>query len=487
MKKIHKIITVVSLAVSGVLAFYMFWQRFTLLHLGLQYDELYSMATAFPGFSWGYIWREMLLKDVNLPLFNFILYGWNHIFPLTADYMHLLSALVSAATIPLGWFLAPKRWDLTQRFIFTALMAGSFALVQFAGIIRAYSFAVLAVSALTLQALSILDVLSAHKNPSAKRWSAFFFTGLCAAYLHYFSSALFFITALIVFIYACYLKTGRKTVFLGTAVVFACWLPWVYHTVRLMSAPGSSWWYTTPPVQASFEIAQFLFGSNLILGGLIVLIVVAGTSILFTYKKTLLFRTDLILPLGQTLILLGVITLVSHKYNLWMDRYFLAALPSFLLLLSYALFHLQERHRILIILLPLLLTGWVGEHWEFVHNARQEPTGLKNALAYLTQTEKRHTILVDTAKTGYPPAALNLMYTFYAPKDYPLTIIPLTEQNRELAFTGEKLPVLIPVCSVQHLIFTETTYGLEEAQEPLIFAPDICVLSAKEGKIIQDD
>ena len=101
MKKIQKIITVVSLAVSGVLAFYMFWQRFTLLHLGLLYDELYSMATAFPGFSWGYIWREMLLKDVNLPLFNFILYGWNHIFPLTADYMHLLSALVSAATIPL--------------------------------------------------------------------------------------------------------------------------------------------------------------------------------------------------------------------------------------------------------------------------------------------------------------------------------------------------------------------------------------------------
>ena len=172
MKKIQKIITVVSLAVSGVLAFYMFWQRFTLLHLGLLYDELYSMATAFPGFSWGYIWREMLLKDVNLPLFNFILY---HIFPLTADYMHLLSALVSAATIPLVWFLAPKRWNLTQRFIFTALMSGSFALVQFAGIIRAYSFAVLAVSALTLQALSILDVLSAHKNPSAKRWSAFFF------------------------------------------------------------------------------------------------------------------------------------------------------------------------------------------------------------------------------------------------------------------------------------------------------------------------
>ena len=51
MKKIHKIITVVSLAVSGVLASYMFCQRFALLHLGLLYDELYSMATAFPGFS----------------------------------------------------------------------------------------------------------------------------------------------------------------------------------------------------------------------------------------------------------------------------------------------------------------------------------------------------------------------------------------------------------------------------------------------------
>ena len=487
MKKLYSIITAVSLAVSGVLGVYMFCQRFALLHLGLLYDELYSMATAFPEFSWAYIWREMLLKDVNLPLYNFILYGWNHLFPLTPFYMRLLSALVSAATVPLVWFLAPRRWSPIQRFIFTALMAGSFALVQFAGVIRAYSFAVLAVSAFTLQALSLLDLLSTRKKPSTKRWAAFFFTGLFAAYLHYFSSALFFITALLIFFYACYFKTGRKTVFWGTAAVFACWLPWVYHTVMLMAAPGSSWWYATPPLQASFEIAQFLFGSDRLLGGLVILTVLAGTSILFAYKKTLLLRTDFILPLGQNLILLGVVAAVSHKYNLWLDRYFLAAMPSFLLLLAYALFHLQARHKILIVLLPLLLMGWIGEHWEFVHNAKQEPTGLKNALTHLTQVEKRHTLLVDTAKTGYPTAALQVMYTFYAPKNYALELIPLTLQNRELAFTGEKLPVLIPVCSVQHLIFTETTYGLEEAQEPLIFAPDICILSAKPGRIIEND
>ena len=487
MKKFYSIITAVSLAASAALALYMFCQRFALLHLGLQYDELYSMATAFPGFSWSYIWREMLLKDVNLPLFNFILYGWNHIFPLTPFCMHLLSALASAATLPLVWFLAPKRWSRTQTFIFTALMAGSFALVQFAGIIRAYSFAMLATAAINLQALSILDLLSARKIPSAKRWTAFFVTGLFAAYLHYFSSALFFITALIVFLYACYFKTGRKTVFWGTAAVFACWLPWVYHTVTLMAAPGSSWWYITPPLQASWEIAQFLFGSQFVLGGLTVLAVLAGTSILFTYKKTLLLRTDILLPLGQTFLLLGVVALVSHKYNLWLDRYFLAAMPSFLLLLAYAIFHLQARHKVFILVLPLLLTAWTSEHWTFVHQVNQEPTGLKKALTYLTQVEKRHAFLADTAQTGYPIAAQHAMYAFYAPKNYALKMIPLSIQTREQAFTGEKLPVLIPVCSVHHLIFTETTYGLEEAKDPLIFSPDICILSAKPGRIIKND
>lgn len=85
----------------------MLGQRFAHLSSGLAYDELYSLATAWPGLKLSYIWHEILLKDVNLPLYNILLYGWNHLFPAEPFYMRLFNTLASLATVPTAYFWPP--------------------------------------------------------------------------------------------------------------------------------------------------------------------------------------------------------------------------------------------------------------------------------------------------------------------------------------------------------------------------------------------
>ena len=158
-KKFTNIIFYISVIASAVLAFYLFLQRFANLSAGFSYDELYSLATALPSLPLSRIWNEFLIKDVNLPLYNILLYGWNHVFPLEPFYMRLFNTLASAAAVPLVWFLAPKSWPQYPRFTLTALTAGSFLLIAFGVNIRAYSFALLAAFAFTLLALRIIDAV----------------------------------------------------------------------------------------------------------------------------------------------------------------------------------------------------------------------------------------------------------------------------------------------------------------------------------------
>lgn len=477
MKKFSSVLTAVCVSISAVLAVYMFWQRLAHLSSGLAYDELYSLATSWPGLKLSYIWHEILLKDVNLPLYNILLYGWNHLFPAEPFYMRLFNTLASLATVPTAYFLAPAAWPKLKKFMLTALTACSFILVAFGLYIRAYSFAVWAGMAFTLLALGIIDALARQKNPSAKTWAAFFIIGLLGSYLHYFCSGLFFITALVVFLYACYYKIGRATAFWGTAAVFAAWFPWVINTYLIMSAPAGTWWYVVPWARATWDILQFLFGSPALVGGILVLLILSAVSLVHTQKKRLLLNASIILPVVQIGLLLAVVAVVSLKYNLWLDRYFLSFMPPILVLIAGCLYHLYERHRLLIVLFPLLAAAWTAHFWNLDYLLTAEYTGLKDAFSFISQNWPNQPVYVDTAKTGYPDKALQVMLQYYAP-GHQMTLIPLSKENAPQAAQTPKPPVLMPLCTQYHLMQFSFDYNLEEDREPYLFGKDVCVFTA---------
>lgn len=476
----YRILTAVCVFVSVVLAFYMISQRFAHLTNGFQYDELYSAITANPFLPFSFIWKEILLQDVNLPLFNILLYGWNHVVPYNHIWMHVFSALLGTIAVFCAWFCAPKTWPLLKRCIYFTLIAGSFILVAYGAIIRSYSLFVLMTVIFTLLALRIIDAFTRHEKPTCLLWLGFFTAGLLGAYSHFFCSGVFFITALVVFLYACYYKIGRAWAFWGTAVVFAVWMAWVVQTFFFLKSTGGSWWFDTPTMKASLDIFVFLFG-NLDMWYLTLLIVILGAvSLLGTYKLKVFNDPSLLLPLVQIVLLCTVIAVVSLKFNLWLDRYFLALMPAILLLLTVFFYHLYERHKVLLVLWPILLFVWVAHIWTFDYLIAPEYIGVHDAVNYLINELKVEKVVASMEGTGYPAAAIKPMFSYYVPKDKKLEIIKLTKETAPLAVGKNRLPVLMPLCSQIHLINMSLDYGIEEEDKPLLFGrPDVCVLWVK--------
>ena len=176
-------------------------------------------------------------------------------------------------------------------------------------------------------------------------------------------------------------------------------------------------------------------------------------------------------------LLLAVVAVVSLKYNLWLDRYFLSFMPPILVLIAGCLYHLYERHRLLIVLFPLLAAAWTAHFWNLDYLLTAEFTGLKDAFSFISQNWPNQPVYVDTAKTGYPDKALQVMLQYYAP-GHQMTLIPLSKENAPQAAQTPKPPVLMPLCTQYHLMQFSFDYNLEEDREPYLFGKDVCVFTA---------
>ena len=461
----------------------MFISRFLHLTNGLQYDELYSVATSMPSLGWSTIWKEMLLCDINLPLFNILLFGWNHLIEPSNVSVHLFSAIFGALAVIAAWLLAPKEWPKLKTFIFVMLMAGNFMLVAYGTNVRAYSLSVLLSVSFTLLALRFIGHFERKEKIAVSAWLTFFALGLLGSYSHYFCAAAFFSAAFILFLYACYYRRGRAWSFWGTAVVFALWIPWPLFAIRLMGGamPGAegagTWWYQTPFMLSTWEIITFLFGSGVVICGIIAAVVLMIVSLYGTYGKKLLKMPEFILPPAQLFLLGIVLVVVGMRFNLWMDRYFLPFLPAMLLWLACGLYHLYMRHKLLLVLLPVLLFAWIHIYWNMGYVWTKEYTGLASAFSYLNGPNGPAEVLVDNTNVGYSDKATEVMLSYYVPKDSKLKVMLMTKDNIYKALDNRpKTPILMMLCSQIHWLNTTVDYNMEEDSMPMVFGTDTCIL-----------
>ena len=475
--RIYRMLTILSVCLASIGALYMLGRRLTDLHMGFLYDEMYTLATAHPGHPFPFLWREMLLKDVNPPLYNVLLYGWNHLAQPSVVWVRLFSLLAGLLTLAVSFWGAPKDWPPLKKFTLLALTATSNALAISSFYVRSYAWAILTVFIFTLVALRLARQLAGGQFPAKKLWAVFFISGLAGSYLHFFAAGLFFITALILFGYACRYRTARKTVFWGTAATFALWTPWLAVTYHIMAAPTGMWWYATPWARASWEILQYLLGAPAVIAWILMLGILAVVSLVHTYRSRLFAQVDFALPLGQLLLLLGVVAVISLKYNLWMDRYFTLALPCILILLTELIYHLYQRHHLFVVLVPLLALAWAWQYIPQQFAYIREYEGLKNAFSFVTRELKADTVVVDMDKTGYSEAAFRTMLAYFVPAGATLRLERLTPQTAARAAQTPKLPVLIPLCTQMHMMETSLTHNIEEDQPPFIFDNDVCVMT----------
>lgn len=485
MKQLNRLLLVISVGICAVISGYMFLTRFAHLHNGFQYDELYSIATASPTVPWKVIWHDMLLTDVNLPLFNVLFYGWNHLFPIIPLYAHLFSALIGALAVIAAALLVPPGWPKLKRFFLVVLMACSFILVMYGSNVRSYSLSVLCATCFSLLALRLVACFEQDKNPSAGLWTAFFISGLLGSYSHYFCSALFFITALVVFLYACYYRRGRACSFWGTAAIFAIWLLWAGRVIWNMQggsagpSHAATWWYDTPFMLAIWKAFLFLFGYPPIQLGILFFIIIGGVSLIFQFHGRLLKQVDIMLPLAQIVLLCAVLSVVGMRFNLWMDRYFLPLLPGIFILLASVLYHLQQRHRIFILCLPALCISWMLVYWQSEYTRQAEYTGWPEAFAYLTGPHGSSKVLIKPTR-DYAKAALRVMLQYYVPKGATLEPIWLTKETAPLSWQeNPRVPILVVLCSQVHLMHVMGEAKVEPAEKPIVFGGDTCIFLGK--------
>ena len=113
--RIHRLLVLVTVALTSLAVLYMLWRRLTDLHMGFLYDEMYTLATANPENSLSFIWREILLKDINPPLYNLMLYAWNHLAQPSGWWMRVFSLLAGIATLLISCLGTPADWPRLKK------------------------------------------------------------------------------------------------------------------------------------------------------------------------------------------------------------------------------------------------------------------------------------------------------------------------------------------------------------------------------------
>lgn len=447
--------------------------RFSFLSEPPIYDEIYSISSANPFISFHTAWQGILLQDVNLPLYNLLLRAWAAVVPFTLPWMRVLSAFFSLAVVPAAWFGAPSYWPKLKKTIFCLLLAGSSTLTISGNLLRAYPIGVFTLTLTLLFALRIVHNLVTSASISRTTWAVFFISGFITAYLHYFGAALFFITALGIFIYTLFYKKYRLLVFICTGIAFFAWFPWVVRTYHIMGNFTGQWWYQTTVWFSSWKILEFLFGAPSLAAGLFCVFIVGIVSFLFSEKKTTANTLDIIFPLLQLITLVLVVQTLSHWYNLWLDRYFIFCLPSIFILVTALLYHLYQRHRLLIILLPLLLSSWLLLLFNRFWPTMQDITGLQQTMEYVSQKPHVKQVLFAYDYLFYPAPAQTFVAHYFVPPEGQIQLIPLTQEN--ISLLKQHVPLVVPLCSFLNLTDISYKYNFE-APEPVVAFGETCIL-----------
>lgn len=474
-KHLSNIVIGVSVAAAVLFAVLMVVIRFFSLQEPFIYDEVYSWVTANPAIPLSTVWHDILLKDVNLPLFNLVLRAWAYVVPFTIGWLRVLPLIFSIAVIGVAWVLAPHRWSKLEKFSFCCLLAASCGLVSYSDVVRSYSMGVFFTVIFDLLALRILDAFIGKERIPLSWWIGFYSAGLVASYTHFFACGIFFITCLFLFIYACIYKRARCLVFWTTALAFVLWIPWLYNTYSSLNHFSDGWWYETNKILSSWEIIQYCLGTSEMAGGLLLLLVIGLISILLNEKGKRKEYTDVWLPLFQIVTLILVLLALSARYNLFMNRYFLMTLPGFFILIVALWKHLCGRWIGIVLLLPLFLYANTLHFFHYGLPRTEDPSGLMQSFEYARNALHVQKVLVLMDPITYPGVSRWPIMHYYVPKEYPLETIELTKENASLMKSPDNIPLIVPLCSFYRVIMASVEYQFDLPNDVVAFK-QTCIL-----------
>lgn len=458
-------LTRLSLLAAGVLALAGVLARFWGLSKGLTFDELYSMGSSSPDFSLPFIWREILLKDVNAPLYNMLLWFWNHLFPAQNEWsLRLPSLLCGLLMLWAGWKGFPKRLPALTKKIYILILCCNGFLIYYSQEARTYALLLLLAQGLLFAAVSFAVRFQENRPVRRWEWAAYFIGGLITCYLHYFGAAFFFALSACLFGYALYYQRCDKTVFFGGAAVFLAFCPWLWLTAHNgLDQAAQTWWIPYKWSVWTRGMAVMLFNSPWTAAAALALCVVAVRVQVKREGGRSFFRPEIFLPLGATAIVLAFVWAAGFRVNLLLPRYFLVLVPALFLLFCQWLSLLIRRDAYLIVLVPLLLLGLMyPAFFDSLLSPARGLNPLQKSAAYTVKESDEPQLAYYLHEIDYPAPARDKLLHYYPDRAGLQTpLVPLTQELLNERFkTREATRVWVPLCGPKRLAALEKDFDV---------------------------
>lgn len=448
-----------TLIISAVLL------RFTLFGMSYEYDELFTAITTDPSLSFGWIWSNWLVVDVHPPLYNALLWVYNHFVPYGPElWLRLPSVVFSLGALACGWFLFPKRFGKTARLLFVALLAGNMYTILYAQHARAYALMLLFSVPLTFWFLDMSRSVWRGKIISRSRWLAFGLVSLGLAWSHYFGTMLVGVFYILLFLQAWHYKRNLTPFLLVPTVVGVLFLPWFIPNLQaqfeFQRFEGNWWANDMEMMRAPRALAWFFFFSpwgRKLMGALLVLGIAGRIWRHWRTGRWGGFVRELALLGIAALLVIGGAALVSLKAYMFIGRYFTELLPAVYLFCVLLLLPLVRKSLLFRAALIVVVAAEVFMY-AMSHRGMLIPTEMPARLTsqfYRDYFSGREIMVV--AMEAFPPASMPAMYGFYPNKVYGLNakvteLLSLSEEERDRALERrDQAFVFMPNCTEKKL------------------------------------
>ena len=417
----HKFLAV--LAVLGVLVGLA--GRCLILGISFEYDEIFTAISANPAVSFPYIWTHYLMVDVHPPLYNFLLWVYNHVVPYGPEWvLRWPSWIFSVTALFLSWKLFPRYLGKTAQWLFVLLLSCNFYMLLYAQHARVYSWLVCLSVPFTFLYLQIAR--RSFKGRSVPRewwiWYGVFAVLLC--WSHYFGALLYGLFSVVLFVLAWKYKRPLRVFTLVPLLVLICFLPWLVPNLLYNLSEHrftGNWWGNQTPL--SWHLVrlwvEFFFTS------LKAFYVLIGIGVLGIIYSILRMRKTGVWPYRREIVLLfvpmaaaGIFVLaVSFKIFWLLWRYFMPFVPSLYLLVALVIAPICKRYKEMF----LVFLCFVGLSYQFFLKARpffwQDHFFPARAAMEIYKGAFPEKDLYVVALEAFPPQSMTPMYAFY-PQTY---------------------------------------------------------------------
>lgn len=432
----------------------------SLLNSSLEYDELFTAITVNPTVSFWWIIKNYLIIDVHPPLFNYLLWLWNHAGPWTNEiYMHSFSLLCSLLAVGIGWFCFPKRLGRTARFIFMGLLCCVTVDIIYSSQARSYSLLLLCSVALTFSALEVWHCLQNNKPLSWRNYGVFCISGLSAGYTHYFGLATFCAFALFLVGAGYYFRRCMWKMIFGYAGVFLLCLCWLIPNVLQNIYQGrfsGDWWAGQESSFSEFliDFYHFLFAGNMELAFILTLFNLYLFGWWFFHRhqaKYQRFNGEIICLLTAILLVFAAVGVVSMRAFMFVPRFFFALFPAFFLLEAVLLAPWIRRH-IWVLVVFICCLGYHIYSYQSILPVYASDFGAKHFARHVMNHPQKKELFV-LPHYAVPPVALQPMMSWYLNVYYKqptpvtvLTTLSKTEFDEALERRGDAT-IWVPLCA----------------------------------------